>query len=351
VAGFDTLPEKIKPVLARMTAKDPDQRYPTAREVAQALAPLAGNSRTAGLLDGADEPPVAPVPTPPPQEWTRLTQSLVDTPRDSARDSTYTAAPPVPVPTRRLRWTAMVAAALVGLGLVIWAVATIANRYAGPPDLDQAPLNEPVYLLAHEPTPIGCDRGDNSRYVWSKTEQRLMFPAGRTTLFQMGMTTRTNFTFEVDLKQATPWPCKFGIYWGYREDATLNDRAVPNQKFAWFHYLEFAHRANEGKHSFWVHRGHGTLRYNKDGQIVGPGGIKAESEDVGLLAERRNVLIEIRNNRLVRARVGNVELKDVVTAINDPDVLQQTSQGGFGVFSTGEGATVTHARFILHSRQ
>jgi hypothetical protein len=62
-------------------------------------------------------------------------------------------------------------------------------------------------------------------------------------------------------------------------------------------------------------------------------------------------LIEIRNNRLVRARVGNVELKDVVTAINDPDVLQQTSQGGFGVFSTGEGATVTHARFILHSRQ
>jgi hypothetical protein len=104
-------------------------------------------------------------------------------------------------------------------------------------------------------------------------------------------------------------------------------------------------------HRTWVHRGYGYLRYNRQGEITAPGANTAESEAVGILGGRQNVLVEIRNNRLVRARVGNVELKDTVAPTIDPEVQKQPCQGGFGVFSTGEAVTVSNVRFILHSKK
>jgi len=351
------LPPSLDPFFERALAKDPDERYATALEVAETLAAFVGSSQPARLLGEATEAPVAPVPTPAPAELTRLTESYAETPQDTLAASTPTTSTHAVSQASfwtsgRFRRTIAIGAAVLSVGILAWAVAPhLWNRVGAPLDLDHVPLNEPVFLLAHEPLPIGCDRGDNTRYLWSKNEQRLTIPTGRQTLFQLGTTSRTSFTFDADLQQGTPWSGKFGVFWGYHEDAALNDPDVPNRKFAWFHYLLFAHRIDKGVHETWVHRGHGYLRYNPQGEITGPGANTAESEGVGLLGGRQNVLVEIRNNRLVRARVGNVELKDTVAPTIDPEVQKQPCQGGFGVFSTGEAVTVSNVRFILHSKK
>ena len=45
------VPEHLQPVLCRMTAKDPAERFPNAAEVAEALAPFAAGGEPCKLLD------------------------------------------------------------------------------------------------------------------------------------------------------------------------------------------------------------------------------------------------------------------------------------------------------------
>ncbi len=66
-----------------MTAKAPADRYPTAWEVAEVLAPFAADSQPARLLlsaVGAVAPALHPLPTRQPDDLERLTASPHETP-------------------------------------------------------------------------------------------------------------------------------------------------------------------------------------------------------------------------------------------------------------------------------
>src|SRR5205823_10700955 len=93
---FASIPEALKVVLVKMTAKDPQQRYRTGREVADALEPLIGDgtaSQRTPLLERArvevEETPVKPLTDPLPEELSRLTASIQETPRDTPPTLTF----------------------------------------------------------------------------------------------------------------------------------------------------------------------------------------------------------------------------------------------------------------------
>ena len=82
-ADYESIPESLRPVLLRMTAKAPADRYPTAREVADVLAPFAADSQPVRLIQSAGVavvPILRPLPTRQPDELERLTALPHETP-------------------------------------------------------------------------------------------------------------------------------------------------------------------------------------------------------------------------------------------------------------------------------
>ncbi len=103
---FPLVPEALRPVLLRMTAKDPAERYPSAGEVAEVLAPFAAGSQPARLLESAGAPVaprVQPLPSRPPEEIARLTVSSRrdGVPRRRTTPHAGAAAPAAPAGDRR----------------------------------------------------------------------------------------------------------------------------------------------------------------------------------------------------------------------------------------------------------
>jgi serine/threonine protein kinase len=81
--GFDALPVEVKPVLERLLAKNPDERYASGADLAAALAPLAaGNDPLTLLAQVPVDQPVAAFRSSQmmPEELSRLTKVPVETP-------------------------------------------------------------------------------------------------------------------------------------------------------------------------------------------------------------------------------------------------------------------------------
>src|SRR5262249_27239534 len=111
--GFASIPAPLQSVLLRMTAKEPAERYPSAREAAHALAPLAEQGRPAELaLAGQDAAlAVQPLPRPLPEEVSRLTVA----PQETREPSPEALVPRVPARPRRLGRRPVAAAFLAGV--------------------------------------------------------------------------------------------------------------------------------------------------------------------------------------------------------------------------------------------
>ena len=118
------VPDIVAKVIERMTAKAPEQRYPTVAEVAEALAPWAVGCNLRRLATGvvatARGTRVAGT-SPAPAATRESEQANGDTPHSA---TVATAAPVVPFlcdRTSASRWLMMITATVVGLVLLFWA--------------------------------------------------------------------------------------------------------------------------------------------------------------------------------------------------------------------------------------
>src|SRR5262249_44651578 len=89
VPGFPSIPEKLREVLLKMTAKDPAQRYRAGQDVAEALAPFSTEApaiQQTPLLERAkleiEETPLRPLTLPLPAEFSHLTTAALATRHD-----------------------------------------------------------------------------------------------------------------------------------------------------------------------------------------------------------------------------------------------------------------------------
>jgi eukaryotic-like serine/threonine-protein kinase len=370
VEHFNSLPEGLRPVLLRMTAKDAGERYPTAREVAGVLAPFAVGSRPLqllGELKQAAETAVQPLPHPLTEELSRLTIPPHDTPMNTPAAHAVSARAR-PRGKRRV---------LLAAGILTCAVAASASLVfrsgEGQPDklqrtqpdaapgrvvpspgmptvrlLDTLRTGTLHRLLDQPPLPVGCASGDARAYRWDAGENQLKVEGDGTLLFLLGTTSRSRFGFEAGLRQL-PWSGNAGIFWGYKEDASLRAAARAWQKFAWFQMMVL--RKETGKkleNRFFVQRARGSLFCNQFGDIVSNLAFLSR-HDVLMPTDETILKIEVESNRLRHAWFGSVNLEKLFDEDANKVFRQEPYAGGLGLITDSTSTVFSDVRFILRS--
>ncbi len=214
VEAFHSIPAELQPVLLRLTAKDPEARYASGREVSEVLTPFAVGSRPAQLLSGPEpnaEPHLAPLPQPLPEELSQLvtfaSETLASIPTSGAAQA--------PAPGRRRPFALfgagfLVCLLLAGVGVLIPALRRpfVGDQEGGKPSPngpgkqtngDGTDATGPVALdalrtytyhrlLAQQPLPVGYRvEKDPPPWRWDSGQQLLevkgpssqFFPAWR----------------------------------------------------------------------------------------------------------------------------------------------------------------------------
>jgi serine/threonine protein kinase len=352
--AFELIPEELRPVLLRMMAKDPAERYQSGREVAEALAPFAVGSAPALLgAAGEGEPKVQPLMQPLPEELSRLTQSVVETPRDTPTVSTVTIVPRRKLSVRKL--AVVLAASVLAAGLV-WLGVAFYLREIPPEDgiqsLDDSPLHSFVYLLKRRPFPVGFSLDDPRSGAWHRGGERLDVPGPLDHFLLLGATERSHFDFEAVIEQA-PWSGYVGIFWGYQENSEVKEKKTPNEPFARFQCLHILHAPDDGgKNRYVAQRNKGTLHYSKTGNVASRLLPPSPSEAVKGLSGKVRLKIEVAANRLVLVEVGGERISGLYSASSKTNdfFASEPYQGRIGVFTLGNAATFSDVRFMLKSK-
>jgi serine/threonine protein kinase len=362
VPTFALVPESMRDVLLKMMAKDPGERFQTAREVIEALTPFSESSALAppGLLDRVkrevETTPVTPLPDPLPMELSRLMDHASETSQLTPMSSQAVA------PIERRRWprwlVGLCVAACVVAAALIWffPVGPFGQKPADLPPVVRAELRDLDDLVPHKNhglldlplLPIGFSAENPSKWRWDKSET-IDARGADYLFFPMGTTSRSHFTFEVGITQA-PWTGNVGIFWGYRENPELKKSKAPLQEFAWFQMLRiYQEPGHPNGVKDYVQRGRGTLRYNSRGEIAYT--FVPLDDDVVVLRTGEVILrIEIDANRLKGARLGAQPLPTVYSDLANNRYQADPYQGSIGFFALKHAATFSNVRFMMHSR-
>ncbi len=363
VAAFKLIPGELRELVLRMTAKQPEDRYGNAAEVAEALTRFAAGGQPRRLLVDMPAPGEAlkPLTMPLPDELERLTKPPGDTP--TREESLIRSWAPLPQSRRTKRLTL----AALGMGAVLLAVSAFfapawlrraEEKTPGPQslqvrNLDELRPNELAPLLDRAPIAIGCEQDDVTRWRWDADRQFVEMKGGFATLVNLGMTARKNYNFEVVITQ-NPFTGQAGVFWGYREDEALKARREPGKVFASCQVLRLFRR-RESDHpgdKFGVQRCQVQLLYNDRGNMVAQTHTVAEQELPPLTASREQVLqLEIDDKRVQAARYGSVELTALFSDASNMRTKDDAYQGGLGVVIFSNHAMFSNARLCFRSNR
>ena len=371
VAEFPLIPEELRPVLLRMTAKDPAERYPTAGDVARALAPFAAGSQPLQLLGRADDladTVLQPLPVPLPAELSRLTAAGTAT----LPNSSPIGGNPQPVaPLHRDRRVLVgVAVGICALAAVLFCGPALLTRLgeALPTQPSQAsgatgpgpglpgkllrPLDElkpQVHfpLLDRAPLPVGSDGEDVRKWRWDQGQQQLEVH-GPDLVFLLGTTSRSSFTFEAAIAQI-PWTGGLGMVWGYRENAEAKTTKTADQEFAWFQVICIWHSiGDKGENHYFVRRGKASLCYDASGEMkIAPHW--TVQQEVRSPDGQKILVIDVERNRLGHAWLGSVELTDLSSDAAHKALASEPYQGALGLIAFSHQGTFSKVRFIAQS--
>jgi len=347
VSAFESIPDELRPILLRMMAKDRDERYQTAREVADALAPFTAGSAPVQLgAAGIGEPKVHPLALPLPDELGQLTQSVVETPRDTPTVSTV-AYSPTRWWQRRTSWIGL------GGGLMAMVVVVLLFQRQPPDDgltsLDNSPLHSLDHLLKRRPIPIGFDISDPRSGFWSRDAERLDVPGPKDHYYLLGSTQSHDFDFEAVIEQS-PWSGYVGMFWGYQEDRGIKNARTANVAFAKFQCIHIVRPPNSiGGVS---QRNQGTLHFSTPGHVASRLVPPTYNHKISALAGKIRLRLEVTANRLSLVEINGERMDGVYSADSKANLAfeNNSNQGGIGLLTLGNASTFSDVRFVLRSK-
>jgi serine/threonine protein kinase len=227
------VPAPLLPILDRLLAKAPADRFAEPRAVAEALAPFAAGANLAELAASVPSTPDGDVV---PDHQGATTPSVAGATTHTA--SADTPATPLAGPNRGRRWWYAVPVALVLGGLGVGAY--LATRPS--PDLSpyeeptgSAPAPAPLPPLAPAPAPpprpgqwqalldkaplaLRWPHKDQaSSWELNAPRQELRVTCTKLGLLQLGHTSAPHYRLEVRIQQA-PWVGNFGLFFGHHDD-------------------------------------------------------------------------------------------------------------------------------------
>jgi serine/threonine protein kinase len=294
------VPEGLDAVLARMTTKNPDDRFATPAEVAEALAPFAAGAAVSALLNEARDPALAG----PEVTSDASTRGRMET-VPGALALSPTPALPAKGAGRRLVWVAEGAAlALILIGLLVWTW----RSSEGSRRLDDLPPYQSHDLLTREPLSALWEReAGHASFTFERAQKQFTAVSASDSLFHLGEIHREHYTLQVKISQLPRWTGGCGVYLGYRdvgagEPAALQDRPA----LARFQFVML--QVHGAPPKLKVVRGMGTVRKN----AAGPRVIDWEDLDSQVLPEnpREDALLELTvvGSRLKSLSLGGLPL-------------------------------------------
>jgi serine/threonine protein kinase len=194
-ADFETLPPALKPILVRMCAKDPAERYQHAVEIAEALEPHCQGHNVAALIQDRTLEHPKPIPlTPLQREELALlgTAKPTATLRDAAAD-----------PEALLLLVGGVGAYFSVAGGPKASVTPMPPAFAEAPpvltganSVDDLPWSVPQFLFDRLPYPVSGHAPGQDTWDLDRKTQRLALNHRNPLLLQTGTTNRPRFTLE-----------------------------------------------------------------------------------------------------------------------------------------------------------
>ena len=368
-------PPGLAAVVARMTAKNPADRYPTPAEAAAALAPFADPAGLVGLTEAdaatAAWPGSAP-DTPGPSGPTPATGHPADANTPPPR-----LPPPRPRGKRR-RLTALALAAVVtapgGYFATRPAAPTAVVAAPEPPRADTprpaADPNPPDPRPPADIRPIGTPARDLDALtqlyifhdlldrppveaVWNPAGGRatrsfdpdrklLRIDSRHEALFHLGRLRKAAFAFEIQIEQGT-WSCGTGVYLGCRPSA---DPALPGLVFQ---YLRFAEREDKfGKRFPTFARGRARVATRGERSVSDTTGVVAE--DLASAPRQIAVIrVEVENSRLAQVLVNGQVMGKLVEREYNDQFTPADYGGDLGVMCYSTDAVFHAARIAVQS--
>jgi serine/threonine protein kinase len=360
VPGFQSVPEPVATVLMRMTAKDPEQRYPSAQAAADALAPLAAPVRALSRLAGGSttsDAAVRPLPAQLPDEISRLTEVPLDTPVLTPGSTSAVASIVRSVTSRRGRLVLLALVFAAGVGVpAAMIVPRWRNQPAEQPDglltLRSLEARRAHKLLDVQPVTLSSGDGDDLQGIWDNKLLTLAVNADNRNmvLFPLGKTERTHFTLDVGIKQST-WTGGVGVFWGYQEDAKLKAAREPGVVFAKFQALLLWRIPVEPLDArFLVRRTWVKLDHDQNGKIRE--GIATAGEDEVPFPEsglEKMLHVEVAGERLKSAVFNNTPLTGVCKDDATNEVFKSMpATGALGLTSKSASAVFSNVWFTAN---
>jgi len=364
---FSSIPDEIKPLLLRMMAKKPGDRFQTGQEVADAMAPFAAGSQTMRLVDttGVEQAPVAPLSEPFPEELSRLTVAAGDTSQSSSVGADAVVLPKSQRIRTRMAWfvvASILIASLTGLAWVI--LPNLRNRgdenqtkanqppdigplKAGPREMDGFLANTHVNLLDKRPVAVGNMDAVSGAWRWDKDRELVTVDGPNCLLLQLGATSRNSFTVESAIAQY-PWTGSVGLFWGYREDQEKKASKKTQQEFAWLHFIMIDKESLPTGNILAVQRGTAFLKFDGNGRIwMNPHHMARHEIPEGAGGEKI-LRFTVMSDHLRKARLDSDDLPLLFPDFLNKKLESRPSQGAFGLFTMRYSAVFSKARFMAH---
>ncbi len=251
----DAVPDDVRRIIGKMTAKSPADRYSSPADLVKDLEKAISGSDLVALS--------ARLPNPPEDEITADFATPVSKDRSTVAEASSPAAVPPPDVRYRRRWPVLALVGALAISIGVFAVIAFTRPDAAEPSVRELDALEPFLLhplLDKAPISLVWNRaGGDASFEFDPRRQQLAISFPENAMFQLGKVSSPNFTFQIGIKQNL-WTSGSGVFWGYR------DNALPagSKCEAIFQFLKITRRSNPDR--FFIVRGRGEVSTDKFGQ-------------------------------------------------------------------------------------
>lgn len=365
--------DELWAIIARMTAKDPADRFENPQEVANALFPLAHGADVAALGEAtwADESLAS--------MWTGSITTLgtaAGTSSTAPRESTSPQSPDVPKRTTssRRRTAAIVGVvALLCCGAVVlamvWNGAAETGDDASPAEephveqlldgdhngvpyepvlLDDRPLLAWQYLFRQPPKVLEWQADDGfSEWEFDPKLEQLDVRTRERAIFALARVEKANYIFQVGLSKSK-WVGGSGLFFGYHNVSPETDKDLWPNEAVRFQYLSFSEaRGPDGEMTMYIERGVARVTQNP-GEPLRVSSRTFARQAINPPLGEKILEVKVVAGKVRQVRLDGNDLPNLTVDAIDDRVVEADHFGYLGTLTVVDDCVFRNARAMIH---